>query len=332
MLHLRFGLVILTALWLMIICISKTSSNCGNQKCKTVRIHGLKSSDCFGMDWKEFPKCLSSDVEVIDLSYNRIRKISRSDFQKHSHLKYLYLADNLITKIEDDTLADLGKLETLDLSLNGLGKIPPGIFQLPSLKMLYLSKNTNLNISETIDTVRPITSPITKLDISQITSENESRDFPNFGEMPFLAILNISGNQFNYLMPKHFAGLCNLELLDNKNVTTSFKSYCDCLDLNKWLEERNVKFTQFHCYGQHQDCLNRSIDQTDLDTYTNCLKQKDHLQQIKIFSVVGIVIAVFLIILIVISVILYKRYQKRKQRNASVKMTVAWQSGRHLLR
>ncbi|XP_030756095.1 toll-like receptor 2 type-1 [Sitophilus oryzae] len=313
------------AIILILLFVPRSYSNCKDQKCKTTRIHGLKSSDCFNMNWKEFPKCLSSDVEVVDLSFNRIRKISRSDFQKHPHIKYLYLADNLITNIEENTFEDLDKLETLDLSLNALGKLPPTIFKLPSLKTLYLSQNTNLNLSESIQDASPISSPITKLDVSLITSENEPKDFPDFGEMIYLAKLNITGNQFNYIVPKHFAGLCNLQILDHENVTAFFKSSCDCWVLNNWLEERNVKFSKFICSVSEKDCSSHQLSEEDSKIYETCLKKLHHVQQSKFLCKIGIGVGITIGIICIIALIVIWRWRKNKiQRKHEQVKTVSY--------
>lgn len=104
--------------------------------------------------------------------------------------------DNLIVNLEDETFKDMRKLETLDLSVNALARIPPTIFQLSSLKTLYLSQNMNINVAESIDEARPIShSSLTKLDISYITEEGATTDFPDFGELSMLAFLNISGKR-----------------------------------------------------------------------------------------------------------------------------------------
>lgn len=55
------------------------------------------------------------------------------------------------------------------------------------------------------------------------------------------------GDVFNLISPKHFAQLCNLQILSNENVTTDFLKDCDCWKINRWLTDRNVKFSFFTC-------------------------------------------------------------------------------------
>ncbi|CAH1974516.1 unnamed protein product [Acanthoscelides obtectus] len=115
-------------------------------RCRISYTHRMKAADCFRKEFKEFPKCLPTDIEVLELTYNRIRTITRDDLSKFSYLKFLYLQDNLITELDDDVFSDMDELMTLDISINALRNIPATVFQLPSLKTLYLSQNRNINI------------------------------------------------------------------------------------------------------------------------------------------------------------------------------------------
>lgn len=166
-------------------------------------------------------------------------------------MKILYLSDNMVTTISDEAFEEQDELQTLDLTMNSLQKLPAVIFRLPSLKSLYLGQNLNINIVDTIENAKPIASPLTYLDISLLTDEDPI-EMPNFGVLPDLTKLNITGNVFDDLRPEHFAGLCKLKYLMNSNVTVYFSSQCDCWNINKWLNERNVQFTAFDCPVQKQ--------------------------------------------------------------------------------
>lgn len=138
--------------------------------------------------------------QVVELSYNRIRKVDYDDLHRYPYITHLYLTDNLIAKLDDDIFKDLTSLETLDLSINALNRVPASIFQLPTLKTLYLSQNMNINVAESIENAKPILqSTLTKLDISYITEDGFTTDFPDFSDLPLLAFVNISGK-----VPKHF--------------------------------------------------------------------------------------------------------------------------------
>ncbi|CAG9759402.1 unnamed protein product [Ceutorhynchus assimilis] len=248
------------------------AADCNKErKCKTSRVHGLRSADCYRMDMREFPKCLSSNTEALELSYNRIRKVTKEDLRRYPYMVHLYLMDNLIVNLDDDVFQESSSLRTIDLSVNALKKVPPTLFQLPSLTTLYLSQNLNINVAESIDEAKPISqSCLTKLDMSYITEDGSSTDFPDFRELPLLAFLNITGVNFNYISTRHFAGLCNLQILGSENVSAEFEHDCDCERINRWLLERKVKYTELVCPTNEIDCSNKPIDVEDLEVYQNC--------------------------------------------------------------
>lgn len=188
-------------------------------------------------------------LQVLELSYNRLRRLKRSELSRYSGLGILYLSDNMLQSLETDTFDDLKYLSVLDLSLNGITIIPAGILQLPSLEKLYLKHNTNMNLDDALEKLKIISSPLNYLDISFTTDENFIPEFPNLKLVPYLKTLNITNNRYSSMKPKHFAGLCKMSMLLSGNVSTGFDDPCDCWKINNWLTERNVVFTPFTCPG-----------------------------------------------------------------------------------
>lgn len=173
--------------------------------------------------------------------------MSRSDLSKFKYLKLLYLNDNFFDNLQNDTFEDLADLVSLDLSQNNIKRIPSSVFNLPSLDKLYLRQNFELNMPASLESVKPIRSPLSTIDISSTTDENSVSEFPDFGPMPFLTTLNISENRFQIIVPRHLAGLCNLQKLININVSYNYAEDCDCWIINEWLLERKVQFSTFMC-------------------------------------------------------------------------------------
>ncbi|XP_018569576.1 slit homolog 3 protein isoform X2 [Anoplophora glabripennis] len=255
---------------------------CKNEpRCLVSRTHGMKSIDCFHKDFKHFPKCVPSDAEVLDLSFNRIRKVGKSDLSKFKYLKLLYLNDNFFDSLQNDTFEDLTDLISLDMSQNNIKRIPSSVFNLPSLDKLYLRQNFNLNMVASLENVKPIKSPISVIDISSTTEEDSASEFPDFGPMPYLSTLNISENRFQIIAPRHLAGLCNLQTLININVSNNYLDSCDCWIINKWLLERKVQFNTFTCSIPEDNCLGKELKDEDKNVYDNCLEiiyaiEKEH--------------------------------------------------------
>nr|CAI5823937.1 unnamed protein product [Callosobruchus analis] len=273
-------------------------------RCRISYTHRMKAADCFRKEFKEFPKCLPTDIEVLELTYNRIRTVTKDDLNKFSYLKFLYLQDNLISELDDDVFSEMDELTTLDLSINALRSVPATVFQLPSLKTLYLSQNRNINIIDTLEGARPINSPLTQVDISYTTGKEDPTEFPYFGPMPFLASLNISGNQYYSLKPKYFLGLCRLQILITENVTIDFDEPCDCWNVNKWLLDNQVRFTPFYCGGSRKKCLNQTIPDEDLKVFEQCNAINAEFQRQHRMYKISVGLIVFFIVLL-LSITLY---------------------------
>lgn len=77
----------------------------------------------------------------MNLAFNRLKKLKVYSFQRYTKLRVLKLYDNLILSIEDNTFEPLSDLEEIDLSSNGLRTIPLDLFNLPSLRNLYIDSN-----------------------------------------------------------------------------------------------------------------------------------------------------------------------------------------------
>jgi hypothetical protein len=54
---------------------------------------------------------------------NRIRYLHKDTFKKYTHLKHLYLDDNVIHGLENGTFAPLKELEVISLSQNALRRV-----------------------------------------------------------------------------------------------------------------------------------------------------------------------------------------------------------------
>lgn len=100
------------------------------------------------------------NVEIIQLQNNRIKHLNVSDFGGLKELNLngnqlqeipliggckalekLYLAKNMISKIEDTKLATLTNLIEIDLSDNQIGEICAGVFTAPKLFLVNLTNN-----------------------------------------------------------------------------------------------------------------------------------------------------------------------------------------------
>lgn len=271
--------------------------------------------------------------------------LRENDLSRYSSLKFLYLTDNMINKIHQDAFFYNTDLRVLDLSLNGIIKLPPQVLQLPSLEKLFLSKNANMNIIDAVDKAKPISSPLKELDIGF----NEIDTLPDFGMMPHLVKLNITGNPEVEMSLKSFAGLCNLQILSMDNVTAVFEDPCECWILEKWLRDRNVMFSSWECPSLEEDgktnddmiplrvqyivpladCTMR-VPGHHLKTFSQC---KDKYEKIILNSkLIKILVPIAVAILILLLAAAYIIVKRKRRQAKMLRMKCASVDGQTLIR
>lgn len=149
----------------------------------------------------------------------------------------------MIMNVDENAFDGKTSLEILDISSNSFVKIPPNIFNLPSLNKLYFSHNQNTNIVQDIANLKPILSPLIYLELAF----DDLPELPDLGLLPTLLYFNITGNAHIKLNASRFAGICNLKVFYNNNTTVIFDDPCECWTLQRWLEGRDVEFYPFNC-------------------------------------------------------------------------------------
>ncbi|KAJ8392519.1 hypothetical protein AAFF_G00073970 [Aldrovandia affinis] len=88
------------------------------------------------------PKNLPTALYRLHLKNNKLEKIPPGAFETLSHLRELYLQNNLLSNagMDNETFSQLSSLEYLDLSNNNLSVVPKGLPR--SLVLLHLEKNS----------------------------------------------------------------------------------------------------------------------------------------------------------------------------------------------
>ncbi|XP_032991823.1 toll-like receptor 2 [Lacerta agilis] len=101
-----------------------------------------KVATCRGQNLLRVPGDLPSTLESLDLSYNKIQRVTHGDFSALTQLKSLNLDFNNIASIADDSFASNVLLEQLRLFNNSLREIPSQALKpLRNLKVLEMSNN-----------------------------------------------------------------------------------------------------------------------------------------------------------------------------------------------
>ncbi|XP_053698390.1 leucine-rich repeat-containing protein 24 [Sabethes cyaneus] len=113
-------------------------------KCKCGWKSGKKSADCTNQNLELVPTDMSSELQVLDLSHNYIGEIrSRELMQAHlQNLHKLYIKNSTIESLHRDAFRNLTILIELDLSMNKLKRLDPGLFDdLKKIRAIMLNDN-----------------------------------------------------------------------------------------------------------------------------------------------------------------------------------------------
>ncbi|XP_058459365.1 uncharacterized protein LOC131435467 isoform X2 [Malaya genurostris] len=209
-------------------------------RCQLERTYRMVGYNCANLNLKEIPQTLKSNLQILDLSFNRIRDLNKQSFARYTDVKYLYLFENMIQNIEEDTFTELTGLEALDLSSNALKSVPVEIFRLPLLRNLYVSNNALHDLEEDLMLLdKPIRAPIQILNMADCWLTK----LPNFGILPDLWQLNISSNPMTELTVEQFSPMCNLRSLDLNNTQIPI---CACQTMTTELTARRTKILNNH--------------------------------------------------------------------------------------
>lgn len=145
----------------------------------------------------------------------------------------------MILRVESGTFSQLTRLETLDLSSNGLRSISSDILNLPRLRKLYLADN-ELKSDGFANIQKPVLSPLGYLNLAS----NEIDRIPDLGILPELYHLNLSMNSLKDLTPEQFAPLCQLKSVDLNDTKVSA---CQCAQINVFIEEELNRLPILDC-------------------------------------------------------------------------------------
>lgn len=113
-------------------------------KCRCSWKSGKRNADCTNQGLELIPGDLSSELQVLDLSQNRIGEIRAHELMEahQQNLHKLYMKNSTIESVHRDSFRNLTILIELDLSNNKLKRLDPGLFDdLKKLRVIMLNHN-----------------------------------------------------------------------------------------------------------------------------------------------------------------------------------------------
>jgi len=145
------------------------------------------------------------EVSVIDLSYNRIREVSGSIFEKFWALRSLNFSHNDLKRLGFGSFGNLPTILHVDLSHNQLRDVGGAISGLQSLKLLDVRHNR-------LKSIPTLSAALQTLELENNTIDQVScSSFPSINS---LLILSLKNNSISLLESDSFCNLFTLRSLD----------------------------------------------------------------------------------------------------------------------
>ncbi|XP_053886260.1 relaxin receptor 1 isoform X1 [Malaclemys terrapin pileata] len=165
--------------------------------------------DCEGANLRAVPS-VSSNVTLMSLKRNQLRKLSADSFKKYQDLKNLFLQNNKIRAVSEHAFKGLYNLTKLYLSHNKITFLKPGVFEdLHKLEWLIIENNK-------INQISPLTfHGLNSLILLVLMNNSLARlpDKPLCQHMPRLHWLDFEGNHIHNLRNVTFISCSTLTVL-----------------------------------------------------------------------------------------------------------------------
>lgn len=211
----------------------------------------LRTADllsCSGLGLDQLPAGIPVSAVTLDLSHNRLSRLSRGSFPGLSHLEALNLNHNQLVLVQPGTFQNASgpRLRHLDLSSNQLQVLERHLLlDLPGLKELLLFNNRIVQVEGGALAALPHLCKV-------YLSHNRITTFP-FSNLPVLSLLDLSSNRLSRLPLEDVSALppsTQRGLYLHSNPLR-----CDCSTLQLFHTWRRLGFASISNYLQQHVCL-----------------------------------------------------------------------------
>ncbi|XP_075705791.1 relaxin receptor 1 [Rhinoderma darwinii] len=180
--------------------------------------------DCDGAKLRSVPS-VSSNVTMLSLQHNLLKKLGHDTFYQYPDLRYLYLQHNRIKTISVNAFRGLHNLTKLYLSHNVITTLKPGVFQdLNTLEWLVIENNKINRISPQI--FQGLNSLILLVMLNNFLGRLPDKPLCQY--MPKLNWLDFEGNYIPSLRNTTFSSCTTLTVLvlrKNRILTISDNTF-----------------------------------------------------------------------------------------------------------
>lgn len=199
--------------------------------CRCKWTSGKKSALCPDAGLTSLPASLDPDMQVLDLSGNKIPALQTEIFKRAGlvNLQRVFLRNAGIYEIHADSFKDMRILIEIDLSDNHVMSLEPDTFVgNERLRILILSGNP---LGTLCDKQFPVLQHLRNLELQRCSLTEIHGNA--FGHLVGLEFLKLDGNQLEYLESSVIAGLSKLKTL----TLDGNRWRCDCRlrGLRAWL-------------------------------------------------------------------------------------------------
>ncbi|XP_011055823.1 PREDICTED: leucine-rich repeat-containing protein let-4 [Acromyrmex echinatior] len=304
------------------------------KKCRYNRAYSMLEASCSNLELHDIPTNLKADIQVLDVTVNRLRELTNDSLTSYKSLAYIYLGDNFIQNIEEGAFAKQKYLEVLDLSQNGCDTLPKSLFQLPYLRTLYLGYN---KLTDSVFKME-VTSPIKLLQLTR----NKLTKIPYIGPQPTLVTLNVSENLITSVDTEDLAPFCSLKFLDLSRNIIKFNAAnsCKCEMLNAWAKLHQIKMKPnfFNCTNSNiitEDCTNLQFSNRTYELYNQCstiIQQKVETEKARsVWILVVTCVSGFLFVVFMVLCCVHKRNRRRRRKQKEQQQLAANNANTELL-
>lgn len=217
------------------VCVGQKDWEC-DPPCKCKWVSGKKTAECIKQNLTLIPNSLSSEIQNLDLTGNRISHVTHDAFSRVNlvNLHKLVLRECGIETVHTNAFNGLKIVIEIDLSGNNIKTLYPDTFvETQRLRVLLLNQN-RLEVLE--DGLFHDLVYLQKV----VLSENELKRIgeKTFRNLPGLQLLTLDGNELSTVKLQSFEGLSRLGSLELHN--NPWNCNCHLKKFRDWTIERKL--------------------------------------------------------------------------------------------